>query len=336
MSNRTLASPATYRAGLCAIYLLLLPGCLAMDMVPAGGVVRTIPANITQHRIASTDGVTLDAWLYPADSSKQQTALPGGHIVVFCHGVYDSVNSNMADAFVEAGFCVLSFDYRGFGSSTQADKTNLGFADDAAAAVRYARQLPTIGRDQVILYGHSMGGVYALAAASKLHEEGAPVRGIISGSAFSNWRSISNHFIPVLGYLVGGVWGPEPTFWAARLGNTPVLFTHAADDTDVLPWHTMRLAEVAMEAGTPTTVRIAASDGHVLAYLPLAVGLSRGEGAGAEGRKGWDEESLAAQMTCWATRLLCRPVWPTSDSGEVVISAKNADLPTLKIEKLKK
>jgi len=91
-----------------------------------------------------------------------------------------------------------------------------------------------------------------------------------------------------------------------------------------------------MEAGTPTTVRIAASDGHVLAYLPLAVGLSRGEGAGAKGRKGWDEESLAAQMTCWATRLLCRPVWPTSDSGEVVISAKNADLPALKIEKLKK
>lgn len=336
MSNRTLASPATSRAALCALGLLLLPGCLAMELVPAGGVVRTIPPNITQHRITSTDGVTLDAWLYPADPSKQQIALPSGHIVVFCHGVADSVDSNMANAFLEAGFCVLSFDYRGFGSSTPAAKTNLGFADDAAAAVRYVRQMPTVESDQVIVYGHSMGGIYALAAASKMHEEGAPVRGVISGSAFSNWRSISNHFIPVLGGLIGGVWGPEPTFWAARLGNTPVLFTHAADDTDVLPWHALRLAEVAMEAGTPTTVRIAVSDGHVLAYLPIAVGSSQGEGTMAEGRKGWDEESLAAQMTGWATRLLRQPVRPASIGGEVVISAENADLPHLKIEKTKK
>lgn len=261
-----------------------LPGCLAMDLIPAGGPPGKPPEGVTAVRFDSTDGVVLTGWLHKADSGKfdrEMTRLgragvhlPEGGLVVFCHGVYDSANSNMCEFLIEAGVAVLSFDYRGFGDSTLAEKTNLGFADDALAALHFARSLPGINPKRVVLYGHSLGGIYAMAAASKAWEAGDPVRGVATGGTFSNWRSVSNHLLPVLGLLLGGVWGPEPTFWAARLGYTPLLIVHASNDKQVPPFHAAALAEAARNGKTPVQVFMAAGGGHVSGYLPELLDLS--------------------------------------------------------------
>jgi len=258
--------------------MLVLPGCLAMDFVPAGKAVSKVPEGVREVRFASTDGVTVHGWLHePRETETTRGLDPAGggktgHAVVFCHGVYDSVNTNMCEYLTAAGFRVLSFDYRGFGSSTAASKTNLGFADDAAAAVAFVRGLPEVDPTRVVVVGHSMGGVYAMAAGSMAERSGEPVLGVVCSSAFSNWRSISNYHIPVLGLLAGGVWGPEPTYWAARLGGTHLLVTHASSDKDVPAWHSLELVKHAIDAGTPTEVFMPAYGGHVSTYLPRAEG----------------------------------------------------------------
>ena len=269
---------------LVAVVIACMPGCLAMDMLPAGGPPGKPPEGVTAVRFESTNGVMLTGWLHNADSRKFDREmsrlgrtglhLPEGGLVVFCHGVYDSANSNMCEFLTEAGVAVLSFDYRGFGDSTPAEKTNSGFADDAIAALEFARSLPGIDRRRVVLYGHSMGGVYALAAASKTWEVGEPVRGVATGGTFSNWRSASNHLVPVIGLLLGGVWGPEPTFWAARLGHTPLLIVHASDDMNVPPFHAAALAEAARDGKTPVQMFMPAGGGHVFGYFSEAMDLS--------------------------------------------------------------
>lgn len=260
------------------VVAVLLPGCLAMDFVPAGKPVSEVPEGVREVRFALTDGVTVHGWLYePRETETTRGLDPAGggktgHAVVFCHGVYDSVNTNMCGHLTAAGFRVLSFDYRGFGSSTQAEKTNLGFADDAAAAVAFVRGLPEVDPKRVVVVGHSMGGVYALAAGSMAERAGERVLGVVSSSALSNWRSISNYHIPMLGLLAGGVWGPEPTYWAGRLGGTHLLVTHTSSDKDVPAWHSLELVKHAIDAGTPTEVFMPAYGGHVSTYLPRSTG----------------------------------------------------------------
>lgn len=266
---------------------VLLPGCLAMEYLPAGLHVGPPPAGVQVVCFPSSDGVTVKGWLYQprserpgerahagkepgmADASEDGLVRPihPGHLVVFCHGVQDTAASGMCEFLVKSGFRVLTFDYRGFGDSSRAAMSNLGFSDDAYAALEFGRRLPGVDPKRVFVVGHSMGGVYALAAASRAAEAGRPVAGVVSGSAFSNWRQISNRFLPVLGLLAGGVTGPEPTFWAARLGQTHLLVVHAANDRDVPSSHSLTLAGVAIEAGTPTEVYLCERGGHVRAFV---------------------------------------------------------------------
>jgi pimeloyl-ACP methyl ester carboxylesterase len=68
-----------------------------------------------------------------------------------------------ADHLTRQGIAVLRYDERGVGQSPGdfARATSVDFADDVAAAVRFARQQPAIDPQQVGLIGHSEGGLIA-------------------------------------------------------------------------------------------------------------------------------------------------------------------------------
>ncbi len=72
----------------------------------------------------------------------------------------------LADHLTRQGIGVLRYDDRGFAESTGdfSAATSLDFAEDAAAAVRFVRQLPEAGA--VGLVGHSEGGLIAPIVAS--------------------------------------------------------------------------------------------------------------------------------------------------------------------------
>jgi alpha-beta hydrolase superfamily lysophospholipase len=77
-----------------------------------------------------------------------------------------------ASRFAEAGYVALVFDYRGFGSSTGEPRHVISRTrqrEDWRAAIAYARTLPGVDPDRVVLWGTSLsaGHVITLAADPK-------------------------------------------------------------------------------------------------------------------------------------------------------------------------
>ncbi len=75
-----------------------------------------------------------------------------------------------AEAFASAGYAVLSFDYRGFGSSGGTPRQLVSHRrqlEDWAAAIEFACAHPTIDSKRVATWGFSLGGGHALTAATK-------------------------------------------------------------------------------------------------------------------------------------------------------------------------
>jgi dipeptidyl aminopeptidase/acylaminoacyl peptidase len=75
-----------------------------------------------------------------------------------------------ADAFVEAGFGSLRFDYRHFGERGGQPRQLIVIEEqlaDIAAAVGFARSHPGIDPSRVALWGASLGGGHVVVAASR-------------------------------------------------------------------------------------------------------------------------------------------------------------------------
>lgn len=190
-----------------------------------------------------------------------------GTTILFCHGVNDNSASAMAQMFSWAGFRVFQFDYRGFGNSTKAELTALGLRDDTLAAVAYLRSRSDVDPNRIVLTGHSLGAAMAISAAAELEASGNPVAAVVANAGPANSRVALNDRLPIVGYLMGGIDGPQPEDQAARLLRTPLLITHPADDGILGLHHAQRLFEANREAGGRATLLTYPTGGHVSTYL---------------------------------------------------------------------
>jgi alpha/beta superfamily hydrolase len=109
---------------------------------------------------------------------------------VICHpnptqgGTMDNkVVQTLARAFVQLGYQVVRFNFRGIGQSAGAWDEGRGEVDDALAVVAHFRQagLP------LVLGGFSFGGYVASRAALQLTGEAAPERLVLVGPATSRF-----------------------------------------------------------------------------------------------------------------------------------------------------
>src|SRR5688572_12745480 len=84
---------------------------------------------------ASTDGVTLAAWVVPAPPSR-----PSEMWLLICHGNLGNIGYGARPEFYasmrDVGLNLLAFDYRGYGESTGAPDER-GLYDDATASYEY-------------------------------------------------------------------------------------------------------------------------------------------------------------------------------------------------------
>ncbi len=111
------------------------------------------------------------AWLYrPKDCADPAPARP---IVVIAHGLA-GVKEERLDAFAErfaaAGYFCLVFDYRHFGASTGYPRQLLSIKrqrQDWRAAVVFARAVPGVDLNRVILWGTSFSGGHVLVTAAE-------------------------------------------------------------------------------------------------------------------------------------------------------------------------
>ena len=112
-------------------------------------------------------GEELAAYLYrPSDGDDPVPC------VVMAHGfsaTRDDGLPDYAEAFADAGFAVLLFDYRHFGASTGLPRQLLDIGrqqDDYRAAVQWARHAEGIDPDRIALRGSSFSGGHVLTVAA--------------------------------------------------------------------------------------------------------------------------------------------------------------------------
>jgi dienelactone hydrolase len=111
------------------------------------------------------------AWLYLPPPAN--TGLPP--VLVMAHGL-GAVKTLRLGAFAErfqaAGYACLVFDYRFFGDSDGEPRELLSIRrqrEDWRAAVTFARSLPEIDPDRVVLWGTSFAGGHVIVTAAKDH-----------------------------------------------------------------------------------------------------------------------------------------------------------------------
>jgi uncharacterized protein len=168
---------------LCASFTLVLrsqqlPTAITTDPTPN----KANPAAMETFQIPS-HGAMLNALTYIA-------AGPGPHpIVILLHGFPgNEKNLDLAQAIRRAGWDVLYFDYRGsWGSS--GDFSFIHCMEDTQSAIAYLRDPVNAKRlhadpQQIVLMGHSMGGM--VAAWTAAHDPQILALGLISSSIMAD------------------------------------------------------------------------------------------------------------------------------------------------------
>lgn len=136
---------------------------------------------LTKHKLKDDIAVTLRR---PADSVKAP-------IVILCHGfcgIQEILLPRYAEAFTQAGFATITFDYRGFGESG-GERGRLVPAlqiEDICSVIDWAEAQSEIDGRRIALWGTSLGACHVLAAAV----ERPRIKGIISQMGFADGEAI--------------------------------------------------------------------------------------------------------------------------------------------------
>lgn len=209
--------------------------------------------------IFTRDGLHLHGWFIPAVGRSRGD--PPGPAVLHVHGNAGNVDSHANfSAFLPLhGVSVLIFDYRGYGRSDPPTGrlSRRKLLTDTEAALEYMRGRPDVDPRRIGIYGVSLGGVLGLEVAAN----DAEVASVCCIAPFSSWKRIArDHLGPIGGWLARP--GVDADKAVARLGQRPLMLIHGDMDEIVPVDHSVRLARIAREAGTPTDLVIVAGADH--------------------------------------------------------------------------
>jgi putative redox protein len=179
----------------------------------------------------------------------------------------------------EAGWTVLTFNFRGTGTS-EGDFSARGWLDDLRAAVRVLAERDGVRAVWTAGFGH--GGTFAVCEAA----DDDLVRGvatIAAPSTLRNWAQDPGRLLVharSMGMIRDAGFPSDATSWvreiarvdaveaAARLGGRPLLVLHGLEDAEVPISDARALAE----AGAPgSELRLVHGAGHRLRHDPRAI-----------------------------------------------------------------
>lgn len=174
----------------------------------------------------SADGTKLHGWFIPSLEAEARGT------VVFSHGNAGSVGHHLGFAmwFVEAGYHVLMYDYRGFGKSGgRVDRR--GMVQDVRAAFDYAGTRADVDPGRLISYGHSLGGAKSVTALGQKPVKG--LRAVVIDGAFASYQAMARI---IAGKLGAGLVTDElaPKDFVSHLSPVPLLVVHGSRD-EVVP-----------------------------------------------------------------------------------------------------
>ncbi len=219
----------------------------AQLFAPSADITAT-PANFQllfqEVQFVAADGTALHGWWIPAPRA--------AGTVVYCRGNAGNIGTSafLAPEFVNRGFNLFLWDYRGYGNS-EGRPTEAGLYLDARAAFDAAERLS--GDLPVLVYGVSIGGAVAIRLAAD-----RPVAGLVVEASFASAADLARRWYPdlPLDKVLSVEFDSAAT--AAALGDFPKLFGHSIDD-ETIPFQSGRLLHAA--AAAPKTFTLLAG-GH--------------------------------------------------------------------------
>jgi pimeloyl-ACP methyl ester carboxylesterase len=230
---------------LVSFWLAVRPPRMAIPLAPAD-----VKLEVEEVTIPTDDGLRLSAWLI---------ARPGAPAIVLLHG-YPADKADMLPlaAALARRFTVLLVDLRYFGRS-EGRATTLGFKERADLR-RVVDVLAARGFDRVGVFGFSLGGAIAIAAAAEEPRIGA----VAAYSPFADLRALAHELYAWMGplrypfvglmrlwsrlFLGADVTAFPPVAAAARLA-IPVYLIASRDDEQIPFRHAERLRDAL--AGNP-------------------------------------------------------------------------------------
>ena len=189
-----------------------------------------------RQRVTTADGEQIDVWWMPNQ---------GGQAILFCHGNGDKLGDRLETfrALHSAGFQVLAFDYRGYGTSS-GQPTEQGLYHDADAVWHFATQELAIPAHKWIVHGRSLGGAIAVYLA---HSQ--QVGGLIIESSFTSLPAVAAEHYPFLpvNLIARHIF---PSLMRVAELKVPLLVIHGREDQTTPFGHGEALFAAAPEAKT--------------------------------------------------------------------------------------
>lgn len=178
------------------------------------------PADLEEVWISTEDGVRLNAWFRANPASSK--------VLLWLHGNATNIGRQMEEleAYSRLGINILALDYRGYGKS-EGSPDEAGVYRDAEAAYRYLTEQRRWVPENIIVYGHSLGGAVAVDLASR-----HPCGGLIVESSFTSVGEMARMMfhLPLIEYL------PRSRFDSltkiARV-RAPILVIHGTRDPTI-------------------------------------------------------------------------------------------------------
>lgn len=170
-------------------------------------------------------GQVLHGWYWHNPNAK--------YTFLFSHGNSGnlSIRVETSKYLLNSGCSVFVYDYQGFGKSTGRPSVE-GICSDAEAAYDFLVSEFDIEREDVLLYGESLGAAVTTHLSSVRQ-----CSGMILQSGFSSLERIAKEHFPMLTFYPKKLFPSPPLDSLSILKNPhpPVLFIHGAQDT-VIPF----------------------------------------------------------------------------------------------------
>ncbi|BAU42490.1 alpha/beta hydrolase [Leptolyngbya sp. O-77] len=169
----------------------------------------------------------IHGWWIPVPPGQPQRG-----VMLYLHGngLNIGANADYAVRWQRLGLSVFLFDYRGYGQSEGAFPSEAAVYQDADAAWRYLTEERGIAPEEILIYGHSLGGAIAIDLGVRQPR----AAGLIVESSFTSIRDMAYRTTP-FGFL------PIDLILTQRFDSigkvphlqVPVLYAHGAQDAQV-------------------------------------------------------------------------------------------------------
>lgn len=209
------------------------------------------------------DGLMLHGWVLYAKNKSNGA-------ILFLHGNAENISTHVNSVLwlTLEGYDVFSFDYRGYGRS-QGYPSLEGVHIDAHAALETILNLPSINKENIFIFGQSLGGAIAVYTLSTSPYK-KRINALILDSAFSGYRLIAREKFAQL-ILTWPLQYPlslliddsySPVRWIKQIYPVPIFIIHGDQDRIVSKNHSQILYA---EALYPKELLQVTDAGHIQA-----------------------------------------------------------------------